>query len=340
MSTEAIKINHVTILPGESKIVMLPMPKLYNWTPLTMPVHVIRGTRPGPILGVTSAIHGDEVNGIEIVRRLLKKPILKTLAGTLIAIPIVNIYGFLYQDRYLMDRRDLNRAFPGSRTGSLAGRLAYLLRKEIFKHTTHLIDLHSGSHHRNNLPQLRANLDRPEILKLCDAFNVPVLLHATLRDGSLREYADENSIQVILYEGGEALRFDELTIKTGLNGILNVMHELSMISLKKPAAKRFKPASARSSFWVRAPISGIFNPQKALGKRVEKGELLAKICNPTDVQEYPLFSPDTGIIIGKNNLPMVHEGAALFHIACFKKASQVADQIDEHREFITDESHE
>ncbi len=321
-------INGNTISPGEYKTVLLPMPKLYDWTPLSMPVHVIRGKVPGPTLCVTAAIHGDEVNGIEIVRRLLRKSILNKITGTLIAVPIVNIYGFLYQDRYLMDRRDLNRAFPGSQKGSLAARLAHLITKEILSKSTHIIDLHAGSLHRSNLPQIRANIDLPGTDKLAKSFNAPVILHAALRDGSMRQYANDKSIPFLLYEAGESLRFDELSIRTGINGILRVMHELKMISMKKLPTKKFTPTLARSSYWVRAPYSGIFRPFKALGKKIKKGELLAKIGNPTTTEEHDLLSPLSGIIIGKSNVPMVHEGAALFHIACFEELKLVAEQIE------------
>lgn len=317
-----------TILPGERKIIMLPMPELYDCTPLSMPVHVIHGKTPGPALCVTAAIHGDEVNGIEIVRRLLKKSLLKKISGTLIAIPIVNIYGFLYQDRYLMDRRDLNRCFPGSSKGSLAGRLAHMITTQIISKATHVIDLHAGSQHRTNLPQIRADLDSPETKELAEAFNVPVILHAALRDGSLRQYAADKSIPILLYESGESLRFDEFSIRSGVNGIINVMKTLNMTPAIKHPPKKHSSALARSSYWVRAPNSGLLRPYKALGKKVEQGELLAKIGTPTSTEEHNLLSPISGIIIGKSNFPFVHEGAALFHIACFEKLKLVAEQIE------------
>lgn len=323
-----LTINNQTILPGEHATVMLPMPKLYDWTPMSMPVHVFRGKTPGPTLCITSAIHGDEVNGIEIVRRLLKKSVLKKISGTLIAIPIVNIYGFLYQDRYLMDRRDLNRSFPGSQKGSLASRLAHMITSEIISKSTHIIDLHAGSLHRSNLPQIRANVDLPETKNLAQAFNAPVILHAALRDGSLRQYANDNGKPFLLYESGESLRFDELSIRAGVNGILGVMQELAMLPVKKNISKKIIPTVARSSYWVRASTSGILRPLKALGKKIKKGEVLAKICNPTTTQENDLRSPLAGIIIGRSNLPMVHEGAALFHIACFEELTLVEEQIE------------
>lgn len=329
----AISIYGQSVNPGERKTIQLPMPKLYDWTPMTMPVHVLHGKQSGPVLCITSAIHGDEIIGIEVIRRLLKKTLLKKLIGTIIAVPIVNVYGFLYQNRYLMDRRDLNRSFPGSKSGSLAARLADLVTSELITHATHCIDLHTGSLHRSNLPHIRADLSFPGIKPLAKAFNVPVILHSEMRDGSLREYADNQGIPFLLFEAGESLRFDELSIRSGVNGILNIMHKLKMVTLKKQPLKALSPSFAYSSFWIRAPISGVLGPHKPLGKKVKTGDTIAIIANPAGTHEYKLKSPDSGIIIGKSNLPLVHEGAALFHVASVKKPSDVADQIETLQEY-------
>lgn len=332
----SITVYQTEIRPGEHKVLSLPMPNLYDCTPISMPVHVIHGKHPGPVIGVCAAIHGDEINGIEIVRRLIKKISSKKLHGTIIAIPIVNVFGFLYQDRYLMDRRDLNRAFPGSQKGSLASRLAHMISKEIMSHCSHFIDLHTGSLHRSNLPQIRANLDSSVITRLAKAFNPPVIIHASLRDGSLRQYAKDQSIPFLLYEAGESLRFDELSIRLGLKGILGVMQELKMLVEKKVISKKLTPTISRATYWVRAPRSGILHRYKTLGKMIKKGEMLAKIGNPTTTEEFKLLSPLSGIIIGENNLPMVHEGAALFHVASFQKLKLVEEHIDILQESIID----
>lgn len=329
MSIEAvIHIGNASIKMGQQVTVNLPMPKLYDCTPITLPVHIIRGKEPGPVLCLTAAIHGDEINGVEIIRRLLKKPGLKKIKGTLITVPIVNVYGFLYQQRNLIDRRDLNRSFPGSAKGSLASRIAHLLSEEVLSKATHAIDLHTGSNHRFNLPQIRANLDMPGIEELASAFNVPVILHATLRDGSLRQYADEKGIPFLLYEAGEALRFDELSIRTGVNGVLGVMQALGMICDKKHRLKKFTTTISRNSYWLRAPISGILLPKKKVGDKVNKGQLIASIANPTTLDEYKVKSPLSGIIIGDDKLPLVHAGQALFHIASFEMLNLVEEQIE------------
>jgi uncharacterized protein len=311
-------INGIIVAPGKRTTIMLPMPKLYDWTPMNMPVHIIRGLLPGPTLCVTGAVHGDEINGVEILRRLLKRRFSQKLCGTLIAVPIVNIYGFLSQQRYLMDRRDLNRSFPGSTQGSLAARLANLVMTELVTHATHLIDLHTGSLQRTNLPQIRANLDAAHTERLAKAFNAPVILHAKERDGSLRQAANDKKIPVLLYEAGEALRFNEKAIRIGLNGILRVMHALDMLPNHRPQPPLPHPPVARSSLWVRAPHSGIFRPFKSLGKKIKKGETLGVIVNPMGEEEYAVKARISGMIIGQTQLPLVHEGAALFNLAIFK----------------------
>lgn len=335
--TDALNIYGQKIQAGEYKVIRIPMPQLYDSTPLMMPVHIIRGNVEGPTISLTAAIHGDEVNGIEIIRRILKKKLLNQLSGTIIAIPIVNMYGFLYQDRYLMDRRDLNRSFPGSKKGSLAARLAYIITHEIIDHCSHCIDLHTGSLYRSNLPQIRADIDDKKSRVLAKAFNAPVILHSKLRDGSLRGYAGSRNIPLLLYEAGEGLRFDEFSIRTGVKGIMNVLRKLKMIQPLKDPVKAITPAVTRSSYWVRASHSGIIQPKKQLGASIKKGELLAKIGSPTNTTEYSIHSPISGIIIGKNNLPMIHEGAAIFHIATFEDINVVAEKIEDLQEFF-DES--
>lgn len=227
-----------------------------------------------------------------------------------------------------MDRRDLNRSFPGSSKGSLASMLAEIISKQILSQSTHAIDLHTGSNHRFNLPQIRANLDMQGVEDLARAFNVPVILHSTFRDGSMREYANEQGIHILVYEGGESLRFDELSIRTGINGILSVMGALGMIKLSRYGVKKCTPTVSRNSYWLRAPISGILRHIKKSGNKVTKGQVIAIIANPTSTEEYKLKSPISGIIIGESKLPLVHSGQALFHIASFEKLDVVAEQLE------------
>ena len=204
---------------------------------------------------------------------------------------------------------------------------------EIVLNSTHGIDIHSGSQHRDNLPQIRANLDDPETLRLARAFGVPVLLNATIRDGSLRQSAADQGIPMLLYEAGEALRFDELSVRAGLKGIVNIMRVLEMLPERHVRHKKtVEPFIARSSTWVRAPISGILRPLVPLGKRISKGDLLGIISEPYGDNETQILASSSGIIIGRTNLPLANEGDALFHIARFDKVGDVAAKVEEFQE--------
>jgi predicted deacylase len=322
------------VMPGERKTIDLVVGKLYTHSPITMPVQVLCGHQAGPVMFISAAIHGDELNGVEIIRRLLNVPALKRLKGTLIAVPIVNLHGFINQSRYLPDRRDLNRSFPGSEKGSLAGRVARLFLDEIVERCTHGIDLHTGAIHRSNLPQIRADLDNEETLKLAKAFGTPVVLNSNLRDGSLREAASKKGIPVLLYEAGEALRFDELSIRGGVNGILRVMRQLEMLPASR-IKNQFDPIVARSSAWVRAPQDGIFRAKVKQGDRVQKDQtLLAVVSDPFGESEVEIWAPFSGIIIGQLHLPLVNEGEALFHIARFNRTDIAVDNIENFQETL------
>ena len=314
---------------GENRIVEVPLPDLYMHTALSMPVQVIRGRRSGPVLFVSAAVHGDEINGVEIIRRLVKSKRLKGMKGTLIAIPVVNVYGFLNQSRYLPDRRDLNRCFPGSNEGSLAARLANCFMTEVVSHCTHGIDLHTAAIHRDNLPQMRADLSNSAVEAMARAFDAPVIVNSGLIEGSLRFAAQKADIPIIVYEAGEALRFNELAIRAGVKGVIEVMREIGMLTKQKRAKKR-EPFVARSSVWVRAPQSGIFRMLVPMGASVSKGDLLGMVAAPygKEESETEVFATSSGIVIGRTNIPLVNEGEALFHIARFNKPDEVADSVE------------
>ena len=338
MINQPLTINGVTIKPGTRVSIDLPTGRLYTHTPITVPVHVVSGKKAGPRLFISAAIHGDEINGVEIIRRLLKLPALKRVRGTIIAIPNVNVHGLLNHSRYLPDRRDLNRSFPGSEKGSLAARLANTFMKEIVEKSSHGIDLHTGALHRDNLPQIRANLDDEETERLARSFNAPVIISSNLRDGSLRESASEYGIPMLLYEAGEALRFDEVSIRAGVKGIVNVMRELEMLppSLSK-RKKKIEPVVARSSYWVRAPESGILRAMIPLGARVKKNTLLGVVADPFGETEANVKAQYSGIVIGRTNLPLVNEGDALYHIARFEDIEEIEAKVDEFQEEHTPE---
>jgi len=327
-----IEIAGVTIKPGSRQSIDIPLPSFYTHSSVNMPVHVVHGRQSGPVMLVSAAVHGDEINGVEIIRRLLSHKFIDRIKGTLIAIPVVNVYGFVSKSRYLPDRRDLNRSFPGSENGSMAARLAHVLMTQIVPRCTHIIDLHTGAVNRENLPQIRANLrDEPDLEVLAQAFGVPVILNAKLLEGTFREAARAHGIRVLLYEAGEALRFDEVAIRAGVKGVLQVMRELGM----RPKSKR-QPKSealvANTTRWVRAAQSGILRSLVATGAKVEIGDLLAYINNPLGENTEELVSPVAGIIVGKTNLPLVFAGEALFNIAGYEAVDRVAENIDAYHE--------
>ncbi|MFK8031102.1 MAG: succinylglutamate desuccinylase/aspartoacylase family protein [Gammaproteobacteria bacterium] len=324
---EAITINGTTVAPGQTASIQLPVADLYTGTSLSMPVQVICGRRAGPVLLVSAAVHGDELNGVEVIRRLLARKNVRSIRGTLIAVPIVNVHGFLDQSRYLPDRRDLNRSFPGSSKGSIASRMAHIFMRELVSKADIGIDLHTGAINRSNLPQIRGNLDDQATLELAKAFGTPVIVNSNIRDGSLRACANDLGMPMLIYEAGEALRFDEVSIRAGLRGVLNVMRHIEML----PPLKRspvFSPLTARSTSWVRAPASGIVSGKVKLGSSVSKGQAVAVVSDPLGSDQEDVISPFDGIVIGRSNLPLAHEGDALFNIAAFKSVSKAEDQVE------------
>ncbi|WP_404473714.1 succinylglutamate desuccinylase/aspartoacylase family protein [Vreelandella venusta] len=325
-----------TIQPGQRLQIDMPVARLYTHTPLHIPLEVVHGRKAGPVMLVCGGIHGDEINGVEIVRRLLRSKAINSLRGTLIAVPVVNVFGFLQQTRYLPDRRDLNRCFPGSEKGSLGGRIAALFREEIVDHATHIIDLHTGAIHRTNLPQIRAQLSAgSETERMADAFGAPVILNAELREGSLRHYAQNRGIPVLTYEAGEALRFDEWAIAPGVRGVLRVMRRLDMLAGAQRQRSAAPAELANGSSWARAPIDGILRPKVRLGARVAKGEVLGKVADPFGNDEDEVLSMADGIVIGMSRLPLANEGEALYHIARFDEIEEAETAIESFQSSLT-----
>lgn len=327
-------IAKTTLKPGERKKIDIDIVRMYDFTEMSIPVEVIHGKKEGPVLFVCAAIHGDEINGVEIIKRLLCSKTLKNIKGTLIAVPIVNVFGFNTKSRYLPDRRDLNRCFPGVADGSLASQIAYNFMEEVVSQATHGIDLHTGAIHRSNLPQIRACIDDKETKKLAEAFRVPVIINSSLRDGSLREAGREKQIPILLYEGGEALRFNENVIRMGLKGIISVMHSIGMLPPRYE--RKAKSFIARSSYWTRAPHSGIMVPKKKLGDRVNKNDLLGVITDPFGTHKFEVRSKHSGIIIGITMLPLLNEGDAAFHIATFEDVAAAHETIENYQDGLSD----
>jgi len=329
-------MGKVAVPAGERATIDLPMARLYTHSKMGLPVHVVHGKQAGPTLFVSAAIHGDEINGVEIIRRLLRNRSINRIKGTLLAIPVVNPYGFIQHSRYLPDRRDLNRSFPGSPKGSLASRIAHLFMQEIVRRCTHGIDIHTGSNYRSNLPQIRTDLEDEENLRLANAFGTPMIIHSGIRDGSLREAVSEQGIPVLLYEAGEALYFNESAIRSGCRGIINVMRAIGMLPRSRKA-KGQEPIISEKTSWVRAPRSGVFFKEAPLGSLVHKGDALGIINDPLGDESEPIRAPFTGVIIGQLTLPLVHEGDALVHLAKVDDPDEAEVTLDDYASTLTEE---
>jgi predicted deacylase len=341
---EPFEIGGRAVAPGSRLTVDLPVGSFLNHMPSTLPVRVIHGHRPGPVMFVSAAIHGDEIIGVEIIRRLLSSGAITGLRGTLICVPVVNTFGFIHQSRYLPDRRDLNRSFPGMVNGSLAGQLAHLFLAEIVSRADFGIDLHSAALHRVNLPQVRYDAENGSIHETALAFGAPLVLGAPLRPGSLRMAAREHGVEMLLYEAGEALRLDEFSVRIGVRGILNVMKQIGMLTSKRIRPSRAQSVISNSSKWVRAPSGGIFRAVRTIGDNVKSGDVLGYVSNPWGESEEQVEATLAGLIIGRSNLPIVNPGDALFHVARLhgpqsveKRISSIEDAIDDDPLFDEDE---
>ncbi|MGS1016681.1 succinylglutamate desuccinylase/aspartoacylase family protein [Allosphingosinicella humi] len=326
MARGAFTIGGLEVAPGERRLVNLPLSALSNRTPMALPVSVTHGKREGPVLFVSAAVHGDELTGVAICRRLLASKALSVGRGTLLVVPIVNAFGFISHSRYLPDRRDLNRSFPGSVKGSLAAQLANLFLTEVVARSDYGVDLHSAAIHRSNLPQIRVDSHDEGALKLAEAFGAPIIVHSGLRPGSLREAARERQVPVIVYEAGEGLRVDEFSVRIGLQGVLRVMAHLGMIRTRR--VRRAAPVLAIDSRWVRAEESGLFRPFRAIGDHVAAGERIGVVADPYGEGETDLVANCAGIIIGRANIPAINQGDALFHIAKVENASRLGAHYD------------
>ncbi|MEP2642129.1 succinylglutamate desuccinylase/aspartoacylase family protein [Roseobacter sp.] len=315
MPRQPFDIGGKCVQPGTVETVHLPVSILPDHTPVTLSVQVHHGKRDGPVMFVSAAVHGDEVIGVEIVRRLVRAPQLKSLRGTLLVVPVVNSFGFLNRSRYLPDRRDLNRCFPGHPSGSLGSRLAHIFLHDIVLRCDVGIDLHSAAIHRTNLPQIRVSPRDPTTQQMAMDFGAPVVLTSALRDGSLRAEAAERGTPVLLYEAGEGLRFDEMAVRAGVAGILRVMRSLSMLAAKGIAKAKTAPHMCKTSTWLRAPAGGVLRTFRGEGEMVAKGDVLATVSDPFGRVETDLCAPSCGILIGRAILPVVNEGDAVFHLA-------------------------
>lgn len=297
------------------------MGKIYDSTDLNMPVHVIRGFEKGPTIFLSAAIHGDELNGVEIIKEVMNILSKTEIKGTVIAVPIVNVFGFNNQSRYLPDRRDLNRSFPGSAKGSLASRMADLFVKEIVSKCTHGIDFHTGAIHRSIYPQIRVNTKNAKALEFAKSFGAPMILDSNTRDGSLRETGRKMGTVTMVFEAGQALRFEEDYIKIGKMGCLNALHSIGIYPEKPPKIQLTldkKPILIKDSHWVRSPMGGTLRLKTKLGKFVKAGDKLGDISGPFGQKVETIIASHDGYVIGLNHLPLVTVGTAIAYIGTYE----------------------
>lgn len=312
---ESFAIGNVRVRAGSTKEVELPITRLVTGGDVSLPVRVVHGREAGPTVWVNAAIHGDEVMGVEVIRQAMATLSARTFRGTLVAVPVVNVLGFMTGDRYLPDRRDLNRSFPGSARGSLASRIAHLFMTEVVSKCDVGLDLHTAADRRANLPQIRADLDDPRTRALAEAFGAPVMLHARLRDGSLRQAARDRGATVLLYEAGEALRFDEDAIAVGVRGVRRVLASLDMIDEEPATETPLEVVESRASNWVRARGTGILHLDVHLGEWVEAGQRLGGLSDTFGRRVRLVHADRPGIVIGLTRAPIVNAGDALVHVA-------------------------
>jgi len=317
-----------------SSDISIPITTLATGYSSMLSVRVFHGAEPGPTVFVSGAVHGDEIVGTAVIQHLAQQIDPSRLSGTVLLVPVTNIFGFLNRSRYLPDRRDLNRSFPGSVSGSLASQLAQVFFSEVVQRASLGIDIHTAAVHRYNLPQIRIDKGNPRLVELAMAFGAPVIIESPLREGSLRSKAKEEGVDMLLLEAGEALRFDNLSIETGVAGVLRVLAHLGMIDADDRLAGVSVPARSNKSTWVRSTRGGVAHPAKTSGDPVRKGDLLATVAGLLGEEPEAVISPIDGIIIGHATLPVVHQGDALFHIAEVSHPEQVGAQIDSIKEEI------
>ena len=314
MPRDPFVLGGVSVLPGGTATVGLPLAAEYTLDETTMPVHVVHGADDGPRLFVSAAVHGDEIVGVEVIRRLLGLADRWALRGTLVAVPVVNVYGYEARSRYLPDRRDLNRSFPGSASGSMASRLAHLLHTEVVARCTHGVDLHTAAADRTNLPHVRADATHPVAAAMAAAFDAPFVLHGAPPAGSLRGEAHAAGVPTIIFEAGEALRLSRDAVRAGVAGVLGVMRHLGMLPPLRTASPGDAPV-VWASGWTRAPASGTFLPRVRLGQRLDAGETVGWMTGPAERRASPVPAAHAGVVLGLATLPLVYAGEAIVHVA-------------------------
>jgi predicted deacylase len=315
MPHKEIIIHGETILPGESRTINMEIARLHTMTKLKIPVIIERSKTDGPVVLFSAGIHGDEINGVEIVRQIIVRKINKPKIGTIICIPVINIFGFVNKTREFPDGRDLNRVFPGSKNGSLASHFAWHILTDIIPNVDYCIDFHAGGASRFNAPQIRVEPDNEELKKLSDVFNAPFTLYSKNIAGSFRNACGKLGVKMLLFEGGKSLDLNQEVTQEGVQGAKRVLQHLGMLSIRKNAkAPERPPLYISESGWIRARNSGMFQSRVHAGQFVTKGEVIAIITDPFGKFEQKVKAPNSGYIINANDGPIVYQGDAIFHI--------------------------
>ncbi len=305
-----------TIPPGSSQELNFSFAKLHTNTPIDVPIIIERSQYEGPTVLITAGIHGDEVNGIEIVRQIVSKGINRPKIGTIICIPIINIFGFLQKVREFPDGRDLNRSFPGSRSGSLAGRVAHQLMSDIIPHVQYCLDFHTGGSSRFNAPHIRIAKGSKELTQLADVFNAPFILYAKNLKKSFRNACRKREVPMLLFEGGKSNSIDPVVSNTGVNGTKRVLHHLGMLQSKfKVSTPSQESVIITHSKWVRAQYSGMFRSLVKVGSFVNKGEVIGQITDPYGKINHRVRASNEGYVFNVNEAPLIYQGDALFHLS-------------------------
>jgi uncharacterized protein len=319
MTSPKSDILHIlgeSILLGESREINFNVAKLHTTTSVEVPVLIERSKKSGPTVLITAGIHGDEVNGVEIVRQIIAKGINKPKKGTIICIPIINIFGFLHMDREFPDGRDLNRMFPGTKTGSLASRVAYKLMREIVPQVDLIIDYHTGGSDRFNAAQIRIINNDSALDELARIFGAPFVLYSKNLNKSFRNTCYKIGIPMLLFEGGKSFHFNTTITNTGVNGAKRVLHHLDMLHAKFKISKPKKKCVIISeSRWIRAKYSGMFRSSALINKAVNKGDIIGHITDPFGKFHHFVKAENEGYIFNVNQAPIVYKGDALFHIS-------------------------
>ena len=314
-NNKVIEFLGETILPGESKTIEVEIAKLHTMTKLKIPVIIERSKIAGPTVLFSACLHGDEINGTEIVRQIIRKKINKPKRGTIICIPIINIFGFLNQTREFPDKRDLNRVFPGSKNGSLASRFAHFLVSEIIPNVDYAVDFHAGGASRFNAPQIRIVPNNSELKELASVFNSPFTLYSKHIQGSFRNACTKLGVKMLLFEGGKSLDLNDMITQDGINGSKRFLQHLNMLNpINDVVFKESKTIFIEKSSWIRANFSGMFHVNVKTNSKVEKGQLLGIISDPYGKIEHKVKASHSGYIINVNLASIVYQGDAIFHI--------------------------